>query len=156
MITILIAVSLVSAILGLCLILNFALWEAKGIKVDGLIVGFVKGRWFRTPVLSFQVGDGGETRMRAERIDQLVFLLGRPRENEIAPIIYREEGARLRMRVFGYLPLILGALLMLPLVAALGFASGKMLAVVQVAYVVIFAGIIIGGLALMKFIARNY
>src|SRR5438132_65667 len=91
MAVILIFLCLGPAAFGVFLIADFALWEARGVKTAARIEDFQKGRRFILPVLSFIKMDGSEARARAERIDQVIYLLGAPQKDDVLTIIYMEE-----------------------------------------------------------------
>jgi hypothetical protein len=159
LVTLLLVFSSVSALLGLWLIGDFASWEARGTKSAGEIEGFSKkkdkGR--HLPVVEL-VTDKGPQKMAASQIDQMMYLLGRPKQGQVIDIIYMQdaEGNLAGLRVHGYMGVTLGAVMLVPFIIALGYVFGRYLLVTQGVFLLLFLLIAGGGMALLKLIQRIY
>jgi hypothetical protein len=153
------AFSSIAGIFGLWLIIDFLLWEARGTKSAGTIEGFVKktDKGKHLPVVSF-VSDKGPEQATAQRIDQMMYLLGRPQRGVITDIIYMRTGEDepVVLRVYGYLNLLTGTMLVIPSIIAFGYVMGRTLVVTQGMFLLAFLVIAGGGMAAMKLIQRIY
>ena len=142
---------------GAFLIFDFLLWQFTGEITRGTIEGFEpkkKGPG-SLPVFSFQKPDGTKIRVKAEKIAQLMYLLGRPEAGTDFTIIYR-RGDPPPLRVHGYLYLILGGMLFVPLLAWIAIVHGGSLMAGRLAFLVVFTILMLGGWVMLKLIQRDY
>ncbi len=143
--------ALALAAFGAFLIFDFLLWQFTGHATRGVIEGFER----KMPVFRFEKPDGTKISVKAERVTQLMYLLGRPDIGTDFAIIYR-EGDPPPLRVHGTLHLIAGGVLFVPLLAWIAVTYGGSLMTGRLAFVVTFAILILGGWVLLKLIQRNY
>lgn len=152
----LVLISLVIAAPGVYLLADFLLWMLAGRVVPAQITGFQekKDKGLRLPVVSFEAQHDGTVNASAMRIDRLSFLLNRPQEGEGTMIVYRQSDPQ-QVRVYGYINVVGGLVLLVPLMAALAHAFGDTLVLIQIKYSLVFIAIIFGGWVLLKLIQRS-
>ncbi|MCB1563596.1 MAG: hypothetical protein KDJ75_08495 [Alphaproteobacteria bacterium] len=147
--------SILPALLGLWLCGDFLFWVATGTVEEGEVTGFQerknKGRVL--PVIRIERVEEEPFEVKPERIDQISYLLSPAIEKERRSVIVR-KGPPARARLFGYLNLIAGLFLLAPCVGLLALHSGQYLFVGQLAYIVIFASILLGSWVLLKMIQK--
>lgn len=150
-------VSLGFAGLALYFLSDFLIWQSKGRVILAEITGFQdkKNKGLKLPIVSFQKRDDTPGEAKVERIDQMLFLLNRPKEGDYTTIIYRGH-KKPRARVYGYINVLAAVFLFLPLVAAIGMQVGDDGVLTQIAYIVIFMVMAVGGWVLLKLIQRYY
>lgn len=146
------------AAFGGFLIGDFIFWEVKGTKTTGRIEGF-RGqldKGAKLPVVRFLNEKGEEVISGASQIDQLMYLIGRPDAGVIIPLIYRQEGTDLRIRVYGFFSPVTGAFFILPLIVILGVLFGQGALVQQGTFFIVFLALMIGGAVALKLVQRLY
>ncbi len=151
-----ILLALVPAAFGAYLIFDFFLWRFYGHATRGVIESFEPGIGGKgqLPVLSFTKEDGAKVTQKAEAVTDLAYILGRPEPGMSFTILYREKDG-LRLRVHGYLYLMAGFLLFLPLLAALAVFYSNALMAAQLQFLLIFIAIALGGPVLLKLAQRG-
>jgi hypothetical protein len=144
------------AFTGAGLLFDYVLWRVIGEITVGTITGFQekKSKFLKRPIVSFKDAEGNTHTAQTERIDRLLFILNRPGVGETIEILYRKKTPEMAI-VYGYLNLMIGMLLLLPVMAIWALKFGKILIATQVVYIFIFVGIIVGGWILLKIIQRN-
>ena len=173
--TVLLIISGVMALGGLWLIVDFLLWEYNGRKAVARIEGFQskKSGWLRLPLVAFEDEKNATIQAPVQRIDQMIYYVVNPGIGDITTIIYRvlppthqaahqtgrqpdsQPGNHALVRVYGFLRLIAGALLCVPLLLTLAMMAQNALVFAQVLYVVCFIAMFAGGLAFLKFIQKT-
>lgn len=149
-------ISLLFAFAGIWLLFDFLLWYFTGYVTRAVIEDFVssKSGYGQLPVLRFELEDGAVVTQKAERVCQMMYLLGQPEIGTSFEIIYRHQNP-VQVRVHGYLYLLLSALCFLPLLFALAYKYGNGVMAGQVSFVVVFAVIALGGWILLKTIQKS-
>lgn len=149
--------ALVCAGAGVYLLADFMLWRVRARIVLAQITGFQgrRSRGMKLPVVVFPLPDGGVQTAETARIDRFSHILNRPGEGEPVEVIYRADNPAL-VRVYGFINVVAGLFLLLPLIFAMGarLEVGRVLA--QASFALTFGAIIIGGWALLKLIQRHY
>lgn len=150
-------IALLPALSGVWLVIDYLLWEAKGKVATAQIESFgeSKDKGRPLPVVTFE-HEKKNVSIQAQRIDQLMYLLSDPKVGDVTDIIYVTEDTGLRARVYGYMNLVAGGMLIVPFVTALAMWMGKSLAVTQSVFFFLFAGIMAGALIFIKLIQRVY
>ncbi|MGB4106323.1 MAG: hypothetical protein WBK55_00840 [Alphaproteobacteria bacterium] len=143
--------SAVAALAGGWLLFDFCLWYFKGKVTAGTIQDFEKGK----PVVSFETEDGKVTR-RVSRIMRLSYFLSDPQPGEIFNVIYRPMGDTPNVRLHGYMGLMSGVLLLIPLPGALAAQYGRDWLAGQVSFILVFVGLMVGVWVFLKLLRRNY
>ena len=142
----------ICALAGAWLLFDFFLWFFTGTVVPGKIEEFDK----RKPVISFETPEGKKYRETAARIMHMGYFLTNPQAGDIFNVIYRDEADGLKVRVFGYLYLVAGTILFIPLVGGLALEYSRAWLGGQVAFIAIFAGLVLLAWVFLKFVRRNY
>lgn len=147
--------SIPPALFGLWLCADFIFWLITGTLEEGEVTGFQerKNKGRRLPVMRVKRAEGQSFEVRPERIDQIFYLLSPAIEKERRFLIVR-NGPPARARLFGYLNLIAGLFLLAPCAGFLALQSGQYLFVGQLAYIVIFGGILLGSWIVLKIIQK--
>lgn len=142
---------------GVYLIADFIFWRLRGHVVDAVITGFQskKSKGLALPVVSFQKKSGGTQEAPVQRIDRLMYVLNRPEIGDSTFIIYLEKEPE-KVRVYGMINLVAAVFMCAPFIAVAGLWLDRAVVVGQVAYILIFGIIILGGLVFLKLIQRNY
>jgi hypothetical protein len=143
--------ALICALGGAFLVFDFFLWYFTGKVVAGTIEDFEKGK----PIMAFKTEEGNNVSARAERIVHMGYFLAMPHQGDIFNTIYREQ-PDLQVRVHGYLHLVTGGVLLLPMLWYLAHEYGRLWLGGQVSFVATFAVLILGIWAALKLIRRNY
>lgn len=167
---ILLFLALLPALFGGYCVLDFLYVRAAGRIVEARVAGFStkkdKGRFL--PVVSYpdegaaveNAGADPENipegwhRAEAAAIDQLSYLVSPAIEREAIAIAVLPGG---RVRVYGYLKLVCGALAFLPLLAVLGFGpgGGAGLLTGQAVYILLLIATAVGGWGILLAISRT-
>jgi hypothetical protein len=150
-------IALLPALFGVWLIIDFLLWEIRGHIATAQIKEFSadKDKGKLLPVMSFE-HEKIMVSIQAERIDQLMYLLSKPKAGDVTDVIYIVEETGLRVRIYGYMNIVAGVMLVVPFVAALALWMGKALAVTQSLFFFLFAGIMAVTIIFMKIVQRIY
>lgn len=149
--------SLPPAALGVYFAGAFVCDLARGEVVRAEIKGFQsrKDKGMRLPVVEFRGSGGAPVQAGAVRIDQMLYFFNRPGAGDFISILCLPGGKR-RVRVHGYLYLVLAGFSCAPAVLLAGYAFGRGEAAIQALYALVFGGMILGGWALLKLIQRYY
>ena len=136
---------------------DFLLWRRSGRVALAEIVDFQsqRNKGFDLPVVRIEAKDGKEHIVAALRIDRFAFLLNRPGKEDFIAIIYKESDPK-QARVYGYINVVAGLFLLIPLCYFLTDRYGHSVAVSQLSYFVALGAIIFGGWVFLKLIQRNY
>ncbi len=139
---------------GLYLLFGFLAMRAQGgieeLEVTGFQKAADKGR--ALPIVRFEDAEGTLKLVEVRKIEQIAYLLSPPIERQVIEVV-GVDGAL--PRVYGYVRLVAGVVLLLPGLAALGLHLDKALFTGQVVYIVILIGMMLGGWAALKFIQRH-
>lgn len=144
--------SAIAALAGGFLLFDFCLWQYQGKMAAGTIQDFKDGK----PVVSFETEDGGKVSARVSRVMRLSYFLTDPKAGEIFNVIYREAGDKRDVRLHGYLGLLGGVLLVVPLPWALALQYGRVWLAGQASFIIVFVGLMVGVWILLKLMRRNY
>jgi hypothetical protein len=145
------------AVAGAFLLGDFLYWAVRGRVVRARITGWQdrKNKGLFLPRVIFKNENGEIVEGAPSRIDQFLYFLNRPGEGALTTLIHLRDDIK-QVRIYGYINVVAGGALFLPLPVALGIERGAPLVLGQAAYVAILAVIILGGWALMKLIQRYY
>ena len=157
MIEVFLFISLLPALSGAWFVIDFLMWEAKGHVATAQIDSFgtAKDKGAPLPVVIFEHEEKSVS-VQAERIDQLMYLLSRPKAGDVTDIIYVADDTGLRARVYGYMNVTVGGMLIIPFVLTLAVWMGKTLAVTQSVFFFLFAAIMGGAILFLKLVQRVY
>lgn len=147
--------SAVPAFLGAWILVDFLIWLIRGRLVLGVITGFQekKDKGSRLPVLTVEWPDGVVMELKPQRIDQISYLLGSPREGDCKKIVV-QKGVSSRSLVFGYLNVLVGLLCIAPFLGLVAARFGQYLFAGQLAYISVFAVVSVGGWVVLKIIQK--
>ncbi len=125
--------------------------------VSATITGFgeQKSKGMRLPVVSFETEEGNEVETKVQRIDQFLFLLNRPGQDDFTTVIYSVDEPK-KARIYGYIHVVAGLFLFVPLLASLGLKLRSAVLLGQVSYVLVFGVIVFGGWVGLKLIQKYY
>lgn len=141
------------ALFGIYCLLDFLYVRVSGRVVDATVTGFStkkdKGR--RLPVAEYRDEAGELRKQGVTKIDQISYLFSPAIEREIISIVLLPDG---KARVYGYLKLVCGVVLLLPLLAVAGGARGGAFLTGQVVYIFLFIAVTVGGLGILRAISR--
>lgn len=128
--------------------------QARGEITDFTKIRFM-GRRVKLPTVLFVDEVGREHEAQALQIDQLLYLLNPKQKRDVIDVIYNPVNPS-ELRVFGYLRLMLAFFITVPSLGAAMWFLGTALLASKFAYIIIFALILVSGLALLKMIQRYY
>ncbi|MCC6597955.1 MAG: hypothetical protein IT559_04125 [Alphaproteobacteria bacterium] len=139
---------------GLYCLFDFFTVQATGKIAEAEVVDFStkkdKGR-FLPIVERAAAGDQPAEMFEPQKIDQISYLLSPSIKKENINIVVLRNGM---VRVHGYLKLLGGILLILPVLAVLGSGQGGSFFTGQMAFVFLLIAVSVGGWALLRTIAR--
>lgn len=145
---------------GIVFVIDFFLWESRGIKTFALIEGFEQkppGALLAMPVLSFELEDGAKVKAVALNIDQMLYMAGQPEAGTIVSISYRPDpDGKPLVRVRGYMRAAVGFLMILPFFGVLASYLGQSQAAMQAMFGLVFIVILGGGLVALRLIQKSY
>lgn len=148
-----ILLSLPLALYGCYLIVLFLKLRFSGdvrmLEITGFQRQKNKGRFL--PIVSYE-NAGKVDLVEIKEIDQIAYILSPPIEKQVIQIAGIDGAAPC---VFGYYKLVVGIVMLLPVLAALGYALENVLFMGQVTYVFIFIALLLGGFAVLKLIQRS-
>lgn len=140
------------ALAGAWLVVDFSLWVFTGHVTPARVDGFEEGM----PILTFETQNGKRARVLASAITHIGYRLAKPEEGDIFNIIYREVGAKMIVRVHGFLYLIAGLIAFMPFLAVLALKFSKVWMMSQLSFLTVLVVIVLGGWVALKAIRRNY
>ncbi len=141
---------------GAFLLTGFVRWRLQSRKAIGEIIGFKTRTMYGAylPVIRFETQEGEKIEAAAVRIDRLLYLLNRPSEGALVTISYDIDTPHI-VRVSGYIDALIAAVLMVPLIAAVGVLTGQAILASKAAFLLVFIGIILGGWIALKLIQKT-
>lgn len=149
---------------GAFLIAEHIWWFVKGDVYFAQVVKLAqkKSRGIALPYVSFEIPFNDDDQdsvpqaveIQTEQIGRWSCFFSRPIEGEFLPVIYKVD-ERAKARVYGFVNPVMGALLFAPLLAVLAYRYGGAIAQSQFSYALVFAAIMFGGWAALKFIQRS-
>jgi len=141
---------------GLYFLIDWLIWRLGTEITMGEIIGFSEktDKGFHLPKVRFELGHEQEIEAEVLKVDRLLYMLNQPAEGAYITLSYKRENPD-QARVHGYVPCILAAILLIPLLGAGAYMLGSALLAMKTTYVFILMAILLGGWAGLKFIQRN-
>ncbi len=155
------------ALFGVYLMLEFLWINVLWNKTQGVVRGFQeKTKWGKAlPIVSYNLkSNNAEVKdeqkkksvsARVVRVDRLAAHFDPLQEGDIVPVIFRFASPK-RVYVFGFLNLILGGMLCLPLLTILVLNYGQAIMMYQLLFVFVFIAVMFGAWLLMKLVQKGY
>lgn len=155
---VLLILSLPFAVFGLYLIAEHFYWLITGRVVVGEIVEFSKDKnlALSLPIVRFDMEDDEVITLQAQQIRRWSYIFAPPKEEgALVPVVVRTVDSDHIARIYGFVGLVAGGLLCVPLLAVLAYMYGDALAQMQFMYALTFSVILFGGWTFLKFIQRS-
>lgn len=139
---------------GLVLIVDYLYARFAGKITDHEIIEFSDKKYWGRPLPRIHISRDKETfrDIQIHAIDHIGYLISPPTVRQIIPILMLPNG---KARVYGYLRLVAGTVLSIPLFLILALQSGRTEVFNQAFYGVVLMGIILLGWIILRRIARS-
>lgn len=151
---ILLFLTLFPALFGVYCLLDFLYVRMSGRIVEATVTGFStkkdKGRVL--PVVEHRDEAGQTRKLEIGKIDQISYLFSPAIEREVIGIVLLSDD---KARVYGYLKLVCGVVLLMPLLAVAGGERGGAFFTGQIVYIFLFLAVTIGGWIVLRAISRQ-